>query len=129
MDRLMAMNLSGYFCLALISITASVGYAQTGKSFDPERGPDSRNPASKSEHKVFSPRKAKVFKGKKINVRHTARYEFYERVEKAAKEKQYIMRKLARPQYSNRLYFGHKHKPKKRPPHRMRYCEQCGIRH
>jgi hypothetical protein len=107
------------------------GYAQTGMPFDTGSGsiPNSRNPTTKNESKVFSPKQAKGFKYKKVNVKHTARYEFYERVEKAAKEKQYILKKLSKPQYSNRLYFGHKHKPKKRPPHKMRYCEQCGIRH
>src|SRR6186713_418593 len=123
------MNLTRYFYLAGFSFFAFVASAQTGKPFDTEAFPNSRNPAVKNETKVFSPKQAKAFKYKKTNVKHTARYEFYERVENAAKEKQRTLKKLAKPQYSNKLYFGHKHKPKKHPPHKMRYCEQCGIRH
>lgn len=78
---------------------------------------------TKKKHKtaVFSPRRQ--------NVKHTARYEFYERIEQAAKEKQRLLRKLAKPQYSDPRYFGHKRIPKRRPANKMRYCGECGIRH
>ncbi|MBX2915147.1 MAG: hypothetical protein KF856_07735 [Cyclobacteriaceae bacterium] len=66
---------------------------------------------------------------KKAKVKHTAQYEFYARVEKAAKEKQKLLKKLAAPQYSNPLYYGHKKMPKKNPPYKMKYCKECGIRH
>jgi len=123
------MNLTRSFYLVGFSMLAIAAHAQTGQPFDTGTAPNSRNPSLKVESRVFSPKKAKVFKHKKVNVKHTARYEFYERVEKAAREKQYVLKKLSKPQYSNKLYFGHKHKPKKRPPHKMRYCDQCGIRH
>src|SRR6478609_5199995 len=122
------MNVKKYLCFLCCSMLTVAAYAQTGQPFDTSTIPNSRNPATKNESKVFSPKQAKAFKYKKVNVKHTARYEFYERVENAAKEKQRILKKLAKPQYSNRLYFGHKHKPKKRPPLKMRFCEQCGIR-
>jgi hypothetical protein len=66
---------------------------------------------------------------KKPKVENTARYEFYKRVEEAAKEKQRILKKLSKPQYSNFAYFGHKHPPKKNKPNEMKYCKECGIRH
>ncbi len=66
---------------------------------------------------------------KKPKVENTARYEFYKRVEEAAKEKQRILKKLSKPQYSDFAYFGHKNKPKKHKPYEMRYCKECGIRH
>lgn len=66
---------------------------------------------------------------KKAKVKHTAQYEYYARVEKAAKEKQKLLKKLAAPQYSNPLYYGHKKMPKKNPPYKMKYCKECGIRH
>jgi hypothetical protein len=66
---------------------------------------------------------------KKPKVENTARYEFYKRVEEAAKEKQRILKKLSKPQYSNFAYFGHKHPPKKHKPYEMKYCKECGIRH
>lgn len=63
------------------------------------------------------------------NVTYNAEYEFYKRVEKVAREKQRMLRKIAKPQYSNFAYFGHKHPPKKHLPYAMRYCKECGIRH
>jgi len=88
-----------------------------------------QNSESASARKVYAPKSSKTVKRKKPNVKHTAQYEFYERVEQAAKDKQRILRKLSKPQFSNPAYFGHKRKPKKRPPHRMRYCSECHIRH
>lgn len=85
--------------------------------------------APSQPQKAHASHRIKATKFHKANVRHTARYEFYERVEKAAKEKQKVMRKMAKPQYSNPRYFGHKCLPKKRPYWRMRYCKECGIRH
>ncbi|MBI3220712.1 MAG: hypothetical protein HYZ44_14450 [Bacteroidetes bacterium] len=66
---------------------------------------------------------------KKPKVENTARYEFYKRVEEAAKEKQKLMKKLSKPQYSDFAYFGHKKKPKRNKPYAMKYCKECGIRH
>jgi hypothetical protein len=77
----------------------------------------------------FGPKKAKASKYRRPKAKHTAQYEFYERVERAAREKQKIMKFLARRQYSDPSYFGHKKKPKRRPPHKMRHCDECQIRH
>ena len=66
---------------------------------------------------------------RKPKVENTARYEFYKRVEEAAKEKQRILKKLSKPQYSDFAYFGHKQKPKKHKPYQIKYCKECGIRH
>lgn len=90
------------------------------------QSPTSRDPGKKVL--VVSPSTKKVKKHRK-NVRHTARYEFYERVEKAAREKQRLLRKLAKPAFSDRRYFGHRRIPKRNTPHNMRYCDECGIRH
>jgi len=66
---------------------------------------------------------------KKPKVENTARYEFYKRIEEAAKEKQRILKKLSKPQYSDFAHFGHKNKPKRNKPYAMKYCKECGIRH
>lgn len=79
--------------------------------------------------KFYSPRQVKSSKHKKHKVTRTAKYEFYERVERAAKDRQRALKKLSKPQFSNPTYFGHKHKPKKRKPHKMRLCNECHIRH
>jgi hypothetical protein len=70
-----------------------------------------------------------VYKPKKQNPKFTAEYEYYERVEKIAHERKLLVKKLAKPQYANFLYYGHKRKPRKHRPDQMRYCPECGIRH
>jgi hypothetical protein len=109
------------FIVVLLAFMSSLAMAQT--SLDPT--------PKKPEHhsKFYSPKRAKAVKSKKKKVKHTARYEFYKRVERAAKDKQKILRKLSKPQYSDPAYFGHKRKPKKRAAHKMRFCHECQIRH
>lgn len=55
--------------------------------------------------------------------------EFYDRLKKNAKEDRKIARKMEKPQYSDPMYFGHKHKPKKRPVGKRKFCKECGIVH
>ncbi|MBX2943733.1 MAG: hypothetical protein KF860_15455, partial [Cyclobacteriaceae bacterium] len=103
------------FIFVLLAMLSSLAFAQT--SLDPT--------TNRPEHysKFYSPKRAKAVKYKKSKVKHTAQYEFYKRVELAAKDKQRILRKLSKPQYSNPAYFGHKKKPKRRQPNKMRYCK------
>jgi galactokinase len=79
-------------------------------------------------HKQHTSRRQRLL-FRKPNVKHTAQYEFYKRIENAAKEKQRILKQMAKPQYSDFTYFGHKTRPKKHLPSQMRYCKECGIRH
>lgn len=119
----MAMQIQKFYCLLLaLSALFIESAAQTA--------PNSREPGST---KVFyAPHRAKTTKVKKVkkpNVKRTPRYEFYKRVEEAAREKQKNLKKLSKAQYSDRRYFGHKRIPKRRASYKMRYCEECGIRH
>jgi hypothetical protein len=54
---------------------------------------------------------------------------YYKRMADLEKTREKSERMLAKPQYSNPLYFGHKHPPKKRKPSKMKFCKVCGIRH
>jgi hypothetical protein len=118
------------FCLAfiisLIGIEAAAQNAPNSLSPGQHKETNSmlQTTTKKQKHRkgIFSP-------SRKQNVKHTARYEFYERIEQAAKDKQRILKKLAKPQYSDPRYFGHKRIPKRRPANKMRYCGECGIRH
>ena len=116
------MNRLRIYFVGLLVFGGIISHAQTSLS-----------PLSSSQQettkKFYSPKLKKSVKHKKPNVRHTAQYEFYKRVEMAAQDKQRILKKLSKPQFSDPAYFGHKRKPKKRPPHRMRYCTECHIRH
>jgi hypothetical protein len=117
------------FCLFL----ASSAYAQKATSLNPSGSEQSSmlptTSNKKKKKKFFSPKREKAVAFKRPKVQHTAQYEFYERVEKAAKERQRLLKKLYKAQYSDSRYFGHKHIPKKRPPHKMRFCDECHIRH
>ena len=126
------MQLPRLFFVSMLVMIATQSHGQSNNEFsgpypnEPKSG-TIRAPAHKK--RLFSPRRAEGYKLKKQKVTHTAQYEFYKRVEKAAKEHQRALRILAKPQYSNFLYYGHKRKPKKHEAYKMRYCEECGIRH
>ena len=96
-----------------------------------DKSPDffTETQATKKVHLTREQKRRQRLLFKKPNVKHTARYEYYVRMEKVAKEKQRMLRQLANPQYSDFAYFGHKHKPKKNKPYAMRFCKECGIRH
>ncbi len=126
------MQLPRLFFVSMLAMIATLSYGQSNHEFT---GPLPNAPKSETVrepvHKkgFFSPRKTQGYKLKKQKVTHTAQYEFYKRVELAAKEHQRELKKLAKSQYSDFLYYGHKRKPKKHAANEMRYCEECGIRH
>jgi hypothetical protein len=108
--------------------------ASHGQSKGEFTGPFPNAPETKVRepvHKtgIFSPHRASGYKVKKQKVTRSAQYEFYERVAEAAKAHMKELKELSKPQYSNFLYYGHKRKPKKHTPDKMRYCPECGIRH
>ncbi len=109
--------------LAICSPLLTLAQTTLGDKSLPE---EQVNVQTKRAHK---PTKERSVRSKKVNVKHTPRYEYYARVEKVAKEKQRIMRKMDEPQYTNPLYYGHKRPPKRHAVHKMRYCKECGIRH
>ncbi|HEY5824676.1 MAG TPA: hypothetical protein VIT44_09935 [Cyclobacteriaceae bacterium] len=118
-------------CFLFCLILAVIGFIMEGKAQE-KQSPNSLNPGSSSSTalvKHSKRKKTRFFAPRRPDVKHTARYEFYERVEKAAKEKQRILKVLSKPQYSDYRYFGHKKIPKRRNPNKMRYCGECGIRH
>lgn len=113
------MQIPRFFCLLALTVSFISVDAQNSVA-------TSREPEKK---KVYFAPHAKVKKVRKPNVKHTQRYEYYERVEKAAREKQRILKKLSKAQFSDPRYFGHKRIPKRKPFFKMRYCNECGIRH
>ena len=108
------------YCMLTFSIIFSASLGQTTI-------PNTREPEKKQI--FYAPRSATSKKVRKPKVTHTARYEFYERIEKAAHEKKRILRKISKAQFSDPRYFGHKHIPRRRASSKMRYCNECGIRH
>ena len=55
--------------------------------------------------------------------------EYHERMEDNQKRYRKMARLAEKPQYSDPSYFGHKKKPKKRPPGKKKLCKECSIIH
>ncbi len=88
--------------------------------------PSALNPLPKAGQ--YQP-KAEKKRSSKSGPTYESEQQFYDRMEALAKEKRKIEKLMAKPQYSNPMYFGHKRPPKKRKPGKMKYCKECGIRH
>ena len=99
---------------------------QNPSSLNPETGANyGQRPQKKQETWFFGlfKKKQKLSWGDQLIV------EYEERMEENAKEKRKQAKEMEKPQYSDWTYFGHKRKPKKRPPEKMKYCKECGIKH
>jgi hypothetical protein len=91
--------------------------------------PTSLNPNGSASTQNFAPRKGSKSKSSSKKITYDQQQQYYERVVTVAKARQKAEKIMEKPQYSNPMYFGHKKMPKKRPPHKMKLCKECGIRH
>lgn len=55
--------------------------------------------------------------------------EYEERMQTNAKKYAKMEKEMRKPQYSDPAYFGHKKKPKKRPPGKKKFCKECQMIH
>ena len=55
--------------------------------------------------------------------------EYEDRMKANAKKHKKEARLMKKPKYSNPSFFGHKRKPKKRPPGKRKLCKECEIVH
>ena len=55
--------------------------------------------------------------------------EYHKRMEANEKKYKKMAKEMEKPQYSDPSYFGHKKKPKKRPPGKKKFCKECGMYH
>jgi len=55
--------------------------------------------------------------------------EYHKRMEANARKYKKMSKEMEKPQYSDPSYFGHKKKPKKRPPGKKKFCKECGMYH
>ncbi len=119
--------------ILMFLVLALNGFSQSKKSRKKNEATQSNVPTSLqpfAPQKDYSPEAEK--KGKRIKeqpITYNARERFYERMEEVARQRRKNEKLLAKPQYSDPMYFGHKRPPKKRPPEKMKYCKVCGIRH
>ncbi|WP_375578745.1 hypothetical protein ABWH96_17215 [Marivirga tractuosa] len=109
-----------------ISQSQSRNNQQNPSSLNPESNKNyGQRPQARQETWFFGLFKKK----KKLSWGDQLIAEYEERMENNAKEKRKKAKEMEKPQYSDWTYFGHKRKPKKRPPEKMKYCDECGIRH
>lgn len=123
-----------YF-LFIVVLMASCAKKPVSQSGNPYQNPSSLNPGQvdanygrspKSEQRAFFGlfrKKQKSPFGDQLIV------EYEERMKENAKEARKKEKEMQKPQYSDPSYFGHKKKPKKRSPDKMKFCKECGIRH
>ncbi len=50
-------------------------------------------------------------------------------LEQRMEEKKANAKDMKKPQYTEKMYFGHKNPPKKRPLGKRKHCKECGLTH
>ena len=112
----------------LLVLSLLTSYSQSRrvrKAETQQQGPTSLDPLP-SDQKI--PKHAQKRAGTK-GATYNSEKEYYDRVEAFAKTRRKNEKMLMSPQYSDPSYFGHKRPPKRRPPDKMKFCKECGIRH
>lgn len=125
-------SLFAFLVILLLAYTTDVKSQSRKKKRSGERpaagyttAPSALAPGTSTE--TAAPRQSKKKTSRKTT--YDQQQEYYERVAAVAKTREKTARIMEKPQYSDPTYFGHKRKPKRRPPHKMRLCKECGIRH
>lgn len=100
-----------------------------------QQNPSSLNPESRQNYGQRPQKQQETWffglfkKKKKLNWGDQLIAEYEDRMKQNVKEKRKKAKAMEKPQYSDWTYFGHKRKPKKRSPDKMKFCDECGIRH
>lgn len=116
------MNYKLLLFFLLVGLTAR---AQNSVKPDPDKDPLNVKVSASKKHLGASPTLKHPYDwyfDKKVE-------EYEERMKEKSKEYKKLARLMEKPQYSDPSYFGHKHKPKKRPPGKRKFCKECGIVH
>jgi len=115
--------------LAIITVDSHAQFWKKNKKVERQTEvaqPTSKEPSYSNATKEYAPKASrKSSKGPTYGLEK----EYYERMADLEKTRRKNERLMEKPQYSNPMYFGHKHPPKKRKPSKMKYCKVCGIRH
>ena len=119
-NNILLMSKVVFSFLFMISILHSI-FAQNSRDIDNSANTSTQN---KKSVKIFKSGKNNSFKTQEEGVKV-----YEDRMKQVAKDIKKSMRKLKKPQYSDKSYFGHKRPPKKRPLSRRKLCKVCGIVH
>lgn len=92
--------------------------------------PTTLDPASASpDYSTKHDKQTKVRKSKGDGPTYNSLKEYDARMDARSKTFRKNEKNMSTDQYVNPMYFGHKKPPKKRPAHKMKLCNVCGIRH
>lgn len=122
------------FTLSLL-LLASCSKKPVNQSGYQSQNPSSLNPGQNDRNYGQSPnQQERVFFGlfkkkKKSPFGDQLVEEYKQRMKRNARKARKKEKEMQKPQYSDPSYFGHKRKPKKRSPDKMKFCKECGIRH
>ena len=121
-----------HLVVLLVFLSCSVLYAQSNTK---------KSKKVQERHEIdrgatYAVETSKVKKKDKKSVKSSISKDFDRKVEEYEKRMQANARKNAKlakemqkPQYSDPTYFGHKKKPKKRPPGKKKFCKECQMYH
>lgn len=119
--------------ILLVLCASTVSLAQSKKKQKKNKSQNTQQSSSLSPYfpkEDYEPaKKGKTKKGKSKKVTYNAMDEHEDRMKGVVKAHRKAEKESMKPQYSDPTYFGHKRKPKKRPPGKMKFCKECEIRH
>lgn len=117
--------------ILLVLCASTVTFAQSKKKpkkVTAQQQPNSLTPYFPAEN--YEPeKKGKTKKSKSRKVTRNAEQEHEDRMKEVVKAHRKAEKEMLKPQYSDFSYFGHKRKPKKHKPGKMKFCKECEIWH
>ena len=120
--------------IACLILMVSASYAQSSKEKKKRKTSSSQegNPSSLEPYypqNNYAPTKKSSKKKDSGGPSYESQQEYQDRMVRLDKARRKTEHEMEKPQYSDPMYFGHKHPPKKHRPGKMKYCKVCGIRH
>ena len=113
----------------LLCIAISYSFAQSTEK-------KSKNRERSQEIDRGATYEVETVKAKKKSTKHSISKDFDKKVDEYekrmianAKKNEKVAKEMEKPQYSDPSYFGHKKKPKKRPPGKKKFCKECQMSH
>jgi hypothetical protein len=117
------------FLLLIVGISTNIAFAQSSDKKKKKEKYNTTQPTSKDPSfptRQYQPNQNKI---KSKGITHNAERNYYNQMARVEKARVKAEKEMAKPQYSDPMYFGHKNPPKKHKPGKIKYCKECGIRH
>lgn len=132
MNKKCVMRYSAIILFLLLYVWLQPGKVQAQTTTDPDAifRPSSRDAESGRAETKAAPKRKKTSNRNSFDRQlDQKKKEFEQRMKANAKKYRKMEKEMKKPQYSDPLYFGHKRKPKKRPPGKQKFCKECGMKH